>query len=63
MDDEPCPIRLVEVTSDTTNEALLQLVVKDRQMKLLEMARALDISNGSVHTILYDCLGIRKLLS
>ena len=63
MDDEPCPIRLVEVTSDTTNEALLQLVVKDRQMKLLEMARALDISNGSVHAILYDCLGIRKLLS
>ncbi|XP_071109085.1 protein GVQW3-like [Haliotis cracherodii] len=61
LEDEPRPGRPVEVTNDQTSEAVRQLVVKDRRMKVSEMAKALDISEGSVHTILHDRLGMRKL--
>ncbi|XP_071092643.1 histone-lysine N-methyltransferase SETMAR-like [Haliotis cracherodii] len=61
LEDEPRPGRPVEVTNDQTSEAVRQLVVKDRQMKVSEMAKALDISEGSVHTILHDRLGMKKL--
>ncbi|XP_048253216.1 histone-lysine N-methyltransferase SETMAR-like [Haliotis rufescens] len=61
LEDEPRPGRPVEVTNDQTSEAVRQLVVKDRRMKGSEMAKALDISEGSVHTILHDRLGMRKL--
>ncbi|XP_048253205.1 histone-lysine N-methyltransferase SETMAR-like [Haliotis rufescens] len=61
LEDEPRPGRPVEVTNDQTSEAVRQLVVKNRRMKVPEMAKALDISEGSVHTILHDRLGMRKL--
>ncbi|XP_071090652.1 uncharacterized protein [Haliotis cracherodii] len=60
-EDEPRPGRPVEVTNDQTSEAVRQLVVKDKRMKVSEMAKALEISEGSVHTILHDRLGKRKL--
>ncbi|XP_071083885.1 histone-lysine N-methyltransferase SETMAR-like [Haliotis cracherodii] len=61
LEDEPRPGRPVEVTNDQTSEAVRQLVVKGRRMKVSEMVKALDISEGSVHTILHDRLGMRKL--
>ncbi|XP_071093101.1 histone-lysine N-methyltransferase SETMAR-like [Haliotis cracherodii] len=61
LEDEPRPGRPGEVTNDQTSEAVRQLVVKDRRMKVSEMAKAMDISEGSVHTILHDRLSMRKL--
>ena len=39
------------------------LVYSDRRIKVEEIAQALDISHGSVSTILHDCLGMRKLIA
>ncbi|XP_076641941.1 protein GVQW3-like [Halictus rubicundus] len=40
-----------------------KIVLKDRKMKLREIADTLKISEGSVFTILHENLGMRKLLS
>ncbi|XP_071084262.1 histone-lysine N-methyltransferase SETMAR-like [Haliotis cracherodii] len=53
LEDEPRPGRPVEVTNDQTSEAVRQLVVKDRRMKVSEMAKALAISEGRVLLIDY----------
>ena len=37
------------------------LVYSDRRIQVEEIAQALDISPGSVSTILHDRLGMRKL--
>ena len=37
------------------------LVYSDRRIQVEEIAQALGISHGSVSTILYDRLGMRKL--
>ena len=38
-----------------------KLVYSDRRIQVEEIAQALDISHGSVSTILHDRLGMRKL--
>ena len=37
------------------------LVYSHRRIQVVEIAQAIDISHGSVSTILHDRLGIRKL--
>ena len=37
------------------------LVYSDKRIQVEETAQSLDISHGSVSTILHDCLGMRKL--
>lgn len=51
MEDELRPDRSVEVTIDTTNEVLREIVLKDKRMKVSKMVRTLRISDGRVRTI------------
>lgn len=37
------------------------MVMKDRQLKMSEIDKVLDIPEGSVHTVLHDHLDMRKL--
>ena len=39
----------------------LDLLYSNRRIKVVEIAQALGISHGSISTILYDRLGMRKL--
>lgn len=41
------------MTQPVTGEDLEELDVKDRQMKVSEKAKALDISEGIIHKILH----------
>ena len=44
-----------------TKKCVRKFGISDRRIKVEEIAQALDISHGSVSTILHDRLGMRKL--
>ena len=53
--------RPLAATDEEMWKKVWDLVYSDRRIKVEEIAQALGISHGSVSTILYDHLGMRKL--
>ena len=53
-----CPL---DATDEEMCKKVRDLVYSDRRIQVEEIAQTLGISHGSVSTILYDCLGMRKL--
>ena len=53
-----CPL---DATDEEMCKKVRNLIYSDRRIQVEEIAQALDISHGSVSTILHDRLGMRKL--
>ena len=53
--------RPVEATTDDCCHAVEMLVMRDRRLKVLDVAREVGISYGSVLNILHDHLGLSKV--
>ena len=61
LEDDPRAGRPVEATTDDCCYAVEMLVMGDRRLKVLEIAREVGISYGSVLNILHDHLGLSKV--
>ena len=61
LEDEAKSGRSLGATDEEMCKKVQDLVYSDRRIQVEEIAPALGISNGSVSTILHDCLGMRKL--
>ena len=61
LEDEARSGRPVDATDEEMCNIARDLVYSDKQIQVEEIAQALGISHGSVSTILYDRLGMRKL--
>lgn len=61
LEDDPRAGRPVEATTDDCCHAVEMLVMGDRRLKVLEIAREVGISYGSVLNILHDHLGLSKI--
>ena len=61
LEDEARSGRLLDATDEEMCTKVRDLVYSDMRIQLEEIAQALDISHGSVSTILHDRLGMRKL--
>lgn len=61
LEDDPRAGRPVEATTDDCCHAVEMLVMGDRRLKVLEIAREVGISYGSVLNILHDHLGLSKV--
>lgn len=59
--DEPRSGRPVEVTTQSKVDQVRTLVLRDRRLKVRELAGEVGISTERVHHILHDCLGMTKL--
>ena len=63
LEDEARSGRPLDATDEEMCKKVRDLVYSDRQIQVEEIAQALGISHGSVSTILYDRLGMRKLIA
>ena len=63
LEDEARSGHPLGATNEKKCKKVRDLVYSDRQIQVEEIAQALDISHGSVSTILHDGLGMRKSLS
>ena len=61
LEDEARSRRPLDATDEEMCKKVLDLVYSDRRIQVEEIAQALDISHGSVSTILHDRLGMPKL--
>lgn len=61
LEDDPRSGRPVEVTTDEMCTAVEELVMENRRIKVAEIAQTLDISSGTVETILHMKLGMTKV--
>ena len=61
LEDEARSGRPLDATDEEMCKKVRDLVYSDRRIQVEEIAQALGISHGSVSTILYDRLGMRKL--
>ena len=61
LEDEARSGRPLDATDEEMCKKVRDLVYSDRRIQVEEIAQALCISHGSVSTILYDRLGMRKL--
>lgn len=61
LDDDPRVGRPVEATTDEHCRAVEMMVMNDRRMKVLEIAKEVGISYGSVCNILHEHLGLNKV--
>ena len=61
LEEETRSGRPSDAIDDEMCNKVRDLVYSDRRVKVEEIANALDISHGSVSTILHDRLGMRKL--
>jgi len=61
LEDDPRAGRPVEATTDDCCHAVEMLVMGDRRLKVLEIAREVGISYGSVLNMLHDHLGLSSL--
>lgn len=59
--DEQRSGRPVEVTTQSKVDQVRTLVLRDRRLKVRELAGEVGISTERVHHILHDCLGMTKL--
>ena len=60
-EDEARSGRPLDATDEEMCKKVRDLVYSDRRIQVEEIAQALDISHGSVSTVLHDRLGMRKL--
>ena len=60
-EDEARPERPLDATDEEMPRKVRDVVNSDSRAHVEEIAQALNISHGSVSTILHDCLGMRKL--
>ena len=63
LEDEARSGRPLDATDEKMCKNVRDLVYSDRRIQVEEIAQALDISHGSVSTILHDRLGMRKLIA
>jgi histone-lysine N-methyltransferase SETMAR len=61
IEDDPRSGRPVEATTPENCVAVERLVMKDRRLKVDQIAETLGISHGSVETILHEKLGMSKV--
>ena len=61
IEDEPRSGRPVEVMTPENSDAVKQLMMTDRRLKVRQIAETLGISYGSVETILHEKLGMSKV--
>ena len=61
LEDEARSGRQLNATKEEMCKKVWDLVYSDRQIQVEEIAQALGISQGSISTILYGHLGMRKL--
>ena len=61
FEDEARSGRPLDATDEEIAKKVQDLVYSDRRIQVEEIAQALDISHGSISTILHDHLGMRKL--
>ena len=61
IEDEARSGRPLDASDEEMCKKVRDLVYSDRQIQVEEIAHALGISQGSVSTILHDCLGMHKL--
>ena len=61
LEDEARSGRPLDATDEEMCKKVRDLVYSDKRIQVEEIAQALDISHGSVSTILHDRLDMRKL--
>lgn len=61
--DEEHTGRPKSATSEENVDKVLDMVMEDRRLTVHELAQAIGIADGSIHEILTNVLGMRKLLS
>ena len=61
FEDDDKPGRPKSATDEQTVEKIKEFVNTDRRLKVREIAQEMGISTGSVHSVLSDILGMKKL--
>jgi histone-lysine N-methyltransferase SETMAR len=61
LEDDPRAGRPVEVTTHEMCEAVERVVLENRRVKVTEIAERINMSVGSVETIIHEHLGMRKV--
>ncbi|XP_037930482.1 protein GVQW3-like [Teleopsis dalmanni] len=61
IEDLPRSVRPSTSNTEKNVAKIKKIVLEDRRITEREIARDLDISNGSVHHILHDILGMRRV--
>ncbi|XP_042317754.1 uncharacterized protein LOC121927857 [Sceloporus undulatus] len=59
--DEPCPGASKTATTEENVKQIHDLVLADHRLKVCEIAETVGIAEGTVHHILHEELGMRKL--
>ena len=62
LEDDPRPDRPADVICQEMINRVERLVLKNRRIKVAELASECGISNGSVYTIIHEHLGMSKYL-
>ena len=62
LEDEARSGRTLDAIDEAMCKKVRDLVYSDRRIQMEEIAQTLDISHGSVSTILHNRLGMRELL-